>query len=141
MSIDKGDIEELGEAIEQLGQVVENNLKRINQKLENFDQFVGGQDKGIKQELYEIKEETQEIREFLESYDARLSRIEIKLGELFKEKEGFPSDIEKLNDIKTLLASLREDANDILGHGEYVDKKIKEFENRIDDLEKDKPQG
>ena len=139
MSIDKGDIEEIGEAIEQLGEMIEKNLARINQKLEKLGQSAGGQDKGIKQELYEIKGEASEIKEFLESYDARLSRIEIRLGQLLKEKEEAPTDFEKLNGLKGIVFSLREDAKEILEHGEYVDGKIKEFENRIDELEKDEP--
>jgi len=139
MSIDKGDVEEIGQAIEQLGEMIETNLARINQKLEKLGQSGGSQDKGIKQELYEIREEASEIREFLESYDARLSRIEIRLGQLLKEKEEMPTDVEKLNELKGLVFSLREDAKEILGHGEFVDGKIREFENRINDLEKDEP--
>ena len=136
MSDEKDDIQEISQAVEKLGEMVEESLARVNQKLGNLDEFLGSQEKGIKQELYEIKEEMGEINEFLENYDARISRIEIKLSELFKGKEGALPDFEKFFDLKMLLTSLKEDIKEFLGHEEYVDRKLKDFEGRMDDLEK-----
>jgi len=78
----------------------------------------------------------------LEEFEAKLSRTESRISELqriFKDDEDHTAGIKNdLLIIKRDLQFVRSDLKETLDHREYLDKKLKDFENRIDGLEKEK---
>jgi chromosome segregation ATPase len=142
MQIEKKDIEEVGEAVEALGVVVERELHRINLHLNQLAKSMSdvvGQEKNSKEEILELKNQIQETREFLEAFQATVSRTESRIAELQRilhDEEDPAAQIRAdLLIIKRDLQLVRSDLKEILNHKENLDKKTRDFENRIDRLE------
>jgi chromosome segregation ATPase len=145
------DIEEVGEAVETLGVMMETQLQKINLQLNQLNKFISdlrSQEKNFKEEIYELRNQIstgaigQEIKEFFEEFEAVVSRTESRISELqriFKDDEDHTAGIKNdLLIIKRDLQFVRSDLKEILGHREYLDKRLKDFENRIDGSEKEK---
>ncbi len=142
MQIEKKDIEEVGEAVEALGVVVERELNRINLQLNQLAKSLSDvvcQEKSSKEEILELKNQIQETREFLEAFQAAVSHTESRIAELqrmLQDEEDPAAQIRgDLLIIKRDLQFVRSDLKEISNHREHLDKKIKDFENRIDRLE------
>jgi len=140
MSVEKEDIDALGEALEAIGNLLEDEFIKLNQRLTWLEKFLTEKEpegKVYKQEFYELKKDMQEIREFLESFDVRMARIEQKVIDIQREaQEGGISEIK--NDIFLIqkeLEFIRTDTREILEKKEFLDKKMKELEERMRRLE------
>jgi chromosome segregation ATPase len=145
MQMEKKDIEEVGEAVEALGVMVERELHRINLHLNQLAKSmsdIAGQEKNSKEEILELKNQIQETREFLEAFQATVSRTESRIAELqriLQDEEDPAAQIR--NDLLTIkrdLQFVRSDLKEISDHKENLDKKIKDFENRINRLENER---
>ena len=119
MSVEKEDIDALGEALEAIGTLIENEFQRLNQRLDWLEKALAEQEpesKVYKQEVFELKKDTQEIRELLESFDMRLARIEQKVIDIQREtQEGGISELK--NDLFLMqkeLEFIRNDTKEIL---------------------------
>jgi len=145
------DVEEVGEAVETLGVMMETELQKINLQLNQLNKSISdirNQEKSFEEEISELKNQIstgsigQEIKEFFEEFEATVSRTESRISELqriFKDEEDHTAGIKNdLLIIKRDLQFVRSDLKEILDHREYLDKKLKDFENRIDGLEKEK---
>ncbi|KPK74019.1 MAG: hypothetical protein AMJ89_06980 [candidate division Zixibacteria bacterium SM23_73] len=145
------DIEEVGEAVEALGVMMETELQKINLQLNQLNKFISdlrSQEKNFKEEIYELRNQIstgaigQEIKEFFEEFEATISRTESRISELqriFKDDEDQTAGIKNdLLIIKRDLQFVRSNLKEILDHREHLDQKLKDFENRIDELEKEK---
>ncbi len=150
-SVLRKDIEEVGEAVEALGVMMEAELQKINLQLNQLNKSVSdliSQEKNFKEEIYELRSQIsagsigQETKELLEEFEATVSRTESRISELqriFKDDEGHTAGIKNdLLIIKRDLQFVRSDLKEILDRREYLDKKLKDFENRIDGLEEEK---
>jgi chromosome segregation ATPase len=140
MSVEKEDIDALGEALEAIGNLLENEFTKFNQRLTWLEKFLTEKEpegKVYKQEFYELKKDMQEIREFLESFDVRMARIEQKVIDIQREaQEGGVSEIK--NDIFLIqkeLEFIRTDTREILEKKELLDKKMKDLDERLRRLE------
>ena len=145
MPIEKKDIEEVGEAVEALGVMVERELHRINLHLDQLTKSLSevvGQEKNSKEEISELKNQIQETREFLEAFQATVSRTESRINELqriLQDEEDPAAQIRNdLLIIKRDLQFVRSDLKEILDSREYMDKKLKDSQDRIDGLERDR---
>lgn len=157
MQIQKKDIEEVGEAVEALGVMMEAELRKINLKLNHLSKSIfdlRSQEKNSKEEISQLRNQIsagsmgQETRELLEKFGATVSRTESRISELQRifsagsigeDEEDHTAEIKNdLLIIKRDLQFLRSDLKEISDHREYLDKKLKDFENKIDGLEKDK---
>jgi chromosome segregation ATPase len=143
MALEKEDIDALGEALEAIGNLFENEFAKLNQRLTLLEKYLSTKEpdgKVYKQEFYELKKDTQEIREFLESFDVRMARIEQKVIDIQREaQEGGISEIK--NDlflIQKELEFIRNDTKEILESKEFLDKKMKELDERLRRLEGEK---
>ena len=128
MSVEKEDIDALGEALEAIGNLLEDEFTKLNQRLTWLEKFLTEKEpegKVYKQEFYELKKDMQEIREFLESFDVRMARIEQKVIDIQREaQEGGISEIK--NDIFLIqkeLEFIRNDTKEILESKEFLYKK------------------
>jgi chromosome segregation ATPase len=150
-SVLRKDIEEVGEAVETLGVMMETELQKINLQLNQLAKSISdirSQEKDFKEEIYELRSQISagsighEIKEFFEEFEAVVSRTESRISELqriFKDDEDHTAGIKNdLLIIKRDLQFVRSDLKEILDRREYLDKKLKDFENRIDGLEKEK---
>lgn len=151
MQIEKKDIEEVGEAVEALGVMMETELQKISLHLNQLAKSISdirSQEKSFKEEISELKNQIstgsigQETKELLEEFEATLSRTESRIGELqraFQDDEDLTAGIRNdLLIIKRDLQFVRSNLKEILDHREYLDEKLKDFENRIDGLEKER---
>ena len=143
MSVEKEDIDALGEALEAIGNLLEDEFTKLNQRLTWLEKFLTEKEpegKVYKQEFYELKKDMQEIREFLESFDVRMARIEQKVIDIQREaQEGGISEIN--NDIFLIqkeLEFIRTDTREILEKKEFLDKKMKDLDERLRRLEGEK---
>lgn len=143
MSVEKEDIDALGEALEAIGNLLEDEFTKLNQRLTWLEKFLTEKEpegKVYKQEFYELKKDMQEIREFLESFDVRMARIEQKVIDIQREaQEGGISEIK--NDIFLIqkeLEFIRTDTREILEKKEFLDKKMKDLDERLRRLEGEK---
>jgi chromosome segregation ATPase len=143
MSVEKEDIDALGEALEAIGNLLENEFTKFNQRLTWLEKFLTEKEpegKVYKQEFYELKKDMQEIREFLESFDVRMARIEQKVIDIQREaQEGGISEIK--NDIFLIqkeLEFIRTDTRELLEKKEFLDKKMKDLDERLRRLEGEK---
>lgn len=145
------DVEEVGEAVETLGVMMETELQKINLQLNQLNKFISdlrSQEKNFKEEIYELRNQIstgsigQKIKEFFKEFEATVSRTESRISELqraFQDDEDHTAGIRNdLLIIKRDLQFVRSDLKEILDHREHLDKKLKDFENRIDGLEKEK---
>ncbi|MFQ6002504.1 MAG: coiled-coil domain-containing protein [Candidatus Zixiibacteriota bacterium] len=150
-SVLRKDIEEVGEAVEALGVMMENELHKTNLQLNQLNKSISdliSQEKTFKEEISELRSQIHETRELGEEFEATLSRTESRISELQKifsaesigkDDEDHTAEIRSdLFIIKRDLQFVRSNLKEILDHREYLDKKIKDFENRIDGLEKEK---
>lgn len=151
MQIEKKDIEEVGEAVEALGVVMERELQKINLHLNQLSKSITdiiNQKKNFKEEIAELRNQIsagsigQETRELLEQFETTVSRTESRVSELqrlFRDEEDPTGEIRNdLLAIKRDLQFVRSDLKKILDHKEDLDKKLKDFENRIEGLEKER---
>ncbi|MCK4386170.1 MAG: hypothetical protein KAW52_07900 [candidate division Zixibacteria bacterium] len=156
-SVLRKDIEEVGEAVEALGVMIQAELQKISLQLNQLSKSISdlrSQDENFKEEIYELRSQIPtesiggEIKELLEEFEATVSRTESRISQLQRilsagsegEDEEDPTAQIK-NDlliIKRDLQFVRSDLKEILDRREYLDKKLKDFENRIDGLEKEK---
>ncbi|MCK4384858.1 MAG: hypothetical protein KAW52_01215, partial [candidate division Zixibacteria bacterium] len=158
-SVLRKDIEEVGEAVEALGVMMETELQKIslhlNQLVKSISDIIS-QEKDFREEISELRNQIstgvnhtvhtagsigREIKEFFEEFEATVSRTESRISELqriFKDEEDHTAGIKNdLLIIKRDLQFVRSDLKEILNRREYLDKKLKDFENRIDGLEKE----
>jgi len=151
MQIEKKDIEEVGEAVEALGVMMERELQKINLHLSQLSKSITdiiNQGKNFKEEIAELRNQIsagsigQETRELLEQFETTVSRTESRVSELqrlFRDEEDPTGEIRNdLLAIKRDLQFVRSDLKKILDHKEDLDKKLKDFENRIKGLEKER---
>jgi chromosome segregation ATPase len=145
MEIDKKDIIEVGEAVEALGVMMERELQKINLQLNQLIKFISdniSQEKTFKEEIGELRNQIQKTGGLLERLEAAVSRTESRISELqtvFQDEEDITAEIRNdLLIIKRDLQFVRSDLKDFLDHREHLDKKLKDFENRIDGLEKER---
>ena len=151
MQIEKKDIEEVGEAVEALGVMMERELQKINLHLSQLSKSITdiiNQGKNFKEEIAELRNQIsagsigQETRELLEQFETTVSRTESRVSELqrlFRDEEDHTGEIRNdLLAIKRDLQFVRSDLKKILDHKEDLDKKLKDFENRIKGLEKER---
>jgi chromosome segregation ATPase len=145
MQIDKKDIEEVGEAVEALGVMMERELQRINHQLNQLIHSIseaGSQEKNWEEEIPELRSQIQKTKELLEGFEVAFSRTEARISELqtlFQDEEDNTTEIRNdLLIIKRDLQFVRSDLKEILEDRKYLDKKLKDFENRIDGLEKER---
>ncbi|KPL03894.1 MAG: hypothetical protein AMJ73_05045 [candidate division Zixibacteria bacterium SM1_73] len=151
MQIEKKDIEEVGEAVEALGVMMERELEKINLHLSQLSKSITdiiNQGKNFKEEIAELRNQIsagpigEETRELLEQFETTVSRTESRVSELqrlFRDEEDPTAEIRNdLVAIKRDLQFVRSDLKKILDHKEDLDKKLKDFENRIEGLEKER---
>jgi len=151
MQIEKKDIEEVGEAVEALGVMMERELEKINLHLSQLSKSITdiiNQGKNFKEEIAELRNQIsagpigEETRELLEQFETTVSRTESRVSELqrlFRDEEDPTAEIRNdLVAIKRDLQFVRSDLKKILDHKEDLDKKLKDFENRIKGLEKER---
>ena len=151
MQIEKKDIEEVGEAVEALGVMMERELQKINLHLSQLSKSITdiiNQGKNFKEEIAELRNQIsagpigEETRELLEQFETTVSRTESRVSELqrlFRDEEDPTAEIRNdLVAIKRDLQFVRSDLKKILDHKEDLDKKLKDFENRIEGLEKER---
>ena len=151
MQIEKKDIEEVGEAVEALGVMMERELQKINLHLSQLSKSITdiiNQGKNFKEEIAELRNQIsagpigEETRELLEQFETTVSRTESRVSELqrlFRDEEDHTGEIRNdLLAIKRDLQFVRSDLKKILDHKEDLDKKLKDFENRIEGLEKER---
>ena len=151
MQIEKKDIEEVGEAVEALGVMMERELEKINLHLSQLSKSITdiiNQGKNFKEEIAELRNQIsagpigEETRELLEQFETTVSRTESRVSELqrlFRDEEDPTAEIRNdLVAIKRDLQFVRSALKEILDHKEDLDKKLKDFENRIKGLEKER---
>jgi len=145
MEIEKKDIIEVGEAVEALGLMMEGELQRIDLQLSQLSKSIGdvlSQEKNLEDEIYELKNQIQETKELLEEFQAVVSRTESRISELQRTWQDEGDSTSEIKDdfliIKKDLQFIRSDLKEILESREYLDKKLKDFQNRIDGLERER---
>jgi chromosome segregation ATPase len=145
MEIDKKDIIEVGEAVEALGVMMERELQKINLQLNQLIKFISdniSQEKTFKEEIGELRNQIQKTGGLLERLEAAVSRTESRISELqtvFQDEEDITAEIRNdLLIIKRDLQFVRSDLKEFLDHREHLDKKLKDFEDRINGLEKER---
>jgi len=97
-------------------------------------------------ELQKINLQLNQLNKFISDLrsqeKATISRTESRISELqriFKDDEDQTAGIKNdLLIIKRDLQFVRSNLKEILDHREHLDQKLKDFENRIDELEKEK---
>ena len=145
MEIDKRDIIAVGEAVEALGLMMEGELQRVDLQLSQLSKSIGdvlNQEKNLEDEIYELKNQIQETKELLEEFQAVVSRTESRISELQRTWQDEGDSTSEIKDdfliIKRELQFIRSDLKEILESREYLDKKLKDFQNRIDGLERER---
>ncbi len=107
MTLDRRDIEEVGEAVEALGIMVEEELKTINQHLASFYSLITQtkeEDRSFQEEWLELKKEVIKIQETIKGLENILTRTEKKLIDL---QEGISTEEDFTEEIKNDLLIIK----------------------------------
>jgi chromosome segregation ATPase len=121
MTLERRDIEEVGEAVEALGIMVEEELTAINQRLGELHTFISlmkEEEQSFKVELLGLKNEMMKTQEVVKGLENIVSRTESRLIDLQKgisDEEDFSEDIKNdLLIIKRDLQFVRSDLKELL---------------------------
>ena len=121
MTLERRDIEEVGDAVETLGIMLENELGAIHQRLEELYSSITQmkeEEQKFKLDLLDLKKEMMKIQEVVSGLENTVSRAESRLIDLQKEssdEEDFTEDFKNdLLIIKRDLQHVRSDLKELL---------------------------
>ncbi len=130
MTLERKDIEEVGEAIEALGLMLEEALGGIHQQIAGLHDLINQvktEGQGFKEELLELKKEMTKTVEMFKGLETKVARAESKLWDMqenVSEEEDFSEDLKNdLLVIKRDLQIIRSDLKELCEQQSYPDKK------------------